>query len=34
MHDLRVVRLGRRRLVPVKELVRWLDENASRPLGN
>jgi hypothetical protein len=34
MHQLRVVRLGRRRLVPVKELVRWLDENASRPLGN
>ena len=34
MHEIRVVRLGRRRLVPVKELVRWLDENASRPLGD
>ena len=33
MHQLRVVRLGRRRLVPVNELVRWLDENANRPLG-
>jgi len=33
MHQIRVVRPGRRRLVPVNELVRWLDENANRPLG-
>jgi excisionase family DNA binding protein len=32
MHDLRIVRLGRRRLIPVDELVRWLDHNASRAL--
>jgi excisionase family DNA binding protein len=34
MHDLRIVRVGRRRLVPIKELVRWLDDNASRALGD
>lgn len=28
--ELRVVRLGRRRLVSVRELERWLDESASR----
>jgi hypothetical protein len=33
MHEIRVVRLGRRRLVPVKELVRSRGENAGRPLG-
>ena len=32
MHQLRIVRLGRRRLIPVDELVRWLDHNASRAL--
>jgi excisionase family DNA binding protein len=29
MHELRVVRRGRRRLIPVGELQRWLDANAS-----
>jgi excisionase family DNA binding protein len=29
MHELRVVRRGRRRLIPVRELERWLDANAS-----
>lgn len=33
MHELRVVRCGRRRLIPVGELERWLDENATRALG-
>ena len=28
MHELRVVRCGRRRLIPVRELERWLDERA------
>jgi excisionase family DNA binding protein len=32
MHELRVVRRGRRRLIPVRELERWLDENAARVL--
>jgi excisionase family DNA binding protein len=26
--DMRIVRLGRRKLVPVTELQRWLDEHA------
>ena len=30
--DLRTVRRGRRRLVPVRELERWLDAEATRPL--
>jgi excisionase family DNA binding protein len=30
MPELRVVRLGRRRLVPVAELHRWLDRSAAR----
>lgn len=30
--DLRVVRVGRRRLIPVAELERWLAEHAERPL--
>jgi excisionase family DNA binding protein len=30
--DLRVIRLGRRILVPVAELERWLAENACLPL--
>lgn len=28
----RLVRLGRLRLVPVRELERWLEDNAARPL--
>jgi excisionase family DNA binding protein len=27
-HELRMVRRGRRRLIPVRELERWLDEQA------
>ena len=30
--ELRIVRRGRRRLVPIKELERWLDDSASRAL--
>ncbi len=26
--DLRIVRVGRRKIVPVRELERWLDEHA------
>ena len=29
MHEPRIVRRGRRRLIPVRELERWLDESAS-----
>ncbi len=29
MHELRIVRCGRRRLIPVRELERWLDEHAN-----
>lgn len=32
MDDLRVVRRGRRRLIPLRELERWLEENALRAL--
>jgi excisionase family DNA binding protein len=32
MPELRIVRRGRRRLIPVRELERWLDENAVRAL--
>ena len=32
MPDLRIVRRGRRRLIPIGELERWLDENASAVL--
>jgi excisionase family DNA binding protein len=32
MDELRIVRRGRRRLIPVRELERWLEENASRVL--
>lgn len=28
-HELRIVRKGRRRLIPVRELERWLEANAS-----
>ena len=30
MHELRIVRRGRRRLIPVPELERWLSANAAR----
>ncbi len=30
--ELRVVRRGRRRLIPLRELERWLEQAASRPL--
>ena len=30
--ELRVVRRGRRRLIPMRELERWLDQNAATPL--
>ena len=33
MHELRIVRRGRRRLIPVDELRRWLDESAARTLA-
>jgi hypothetical protein len=33
MHELRVVYRGRRRLIPVPELERWLSENAVRGGG-
>jgi excisionase family DNA binding protein len=32
--ELRVIRRGRVRLIPVSELQRWLDANASRALGS
>ena len=31
--ELRVIRRGRKRLVPVSELERWTAENAERALG-
>ncbi|MDP2711623.1 MAG: hypothetical protein Q8O56_10425 [Solirubrobacteraceae bacterium] len=31
--DVRIVRRGRRKLVPVVELEAWLDREAERPLG-
>jgi hypothetical protein len=31
--DVRIVRLGRRKLVPVTELQRWLDEHAEKVCG-
>lgn len=30
--ELRIVRRGRRRIIPVRELDRWLEESASRTL--
>lgn len=33
-HELRVVRLGRRLLIPMKELERWLDTEAHRILDD
>ena len=32
MRELRIVRRGRRRLIPLAELSRWLDANAERAL--
>jgi excisionase family DNA binding protein len=32
MPSLRVIRVGRRRLVPLAELEKWTDKNAARPL--
>ena len=34
MPELRIVRRGRRRLVPIRELERWLDREAARPLSD
>jgi excisionase family DNA binding protein len=33
MPELRVVRRGRRRLIPLRELERWLDQSAEPALG-
>ena len=33
MHELRIVRRGRRRLIPLAELARWLERSAERALG-
>jgi excisionase family DNA binding protein len=32
MRELRVVRRGRRLLIPLKEIARWLDANSQRTL--
>lgn len=32
--ELRIVRRGRRRLIPLRELDRWLDEHATTTLRN
>jgi len=32
--ELRIVRRGRRRLVPIRELERWLEESAALTLGS
>jgi excisionase family DNA binding protein len=34
MHELRIVRRGRRRLIPIAELNRWIERNAHRTLGD
>ena len=31
--DVRIVRVGRRRLIPVSELADWVERNAARALG-
>lgn len=33
MPELRIVRRGRRRLIPLRELERWLEANAERAPG-
>lgn len=33
LHELRIVRRGRRRLIPLAELSRWMEVNAQRTLG-
>lgn len=32
MPELRIVRVGRRRLIPTRELERWLEQHATRAL--
>jgi len=34
MHELRIVRRGRRRLIPVRELARWLEASAELTLAS
>ncbi|MHB8659375.1 MAG: helix-turn-helix domain-containing protein [Solirubrobacteraceae bacterium] len=34
LHELKIVRRGRRRLIPLSELQRWIDSNAHRTLGD
>jgi excisionase family DNA binding protein len=33
MPELRIVRRGRRRIIPLAELTRWLEQSAQRTLG-
>lgn len=33
-HELRIVRRGRRRLIPLRELERWLESNAARAVAD
>jgi excisionase family DNA binding protein len=34
LRELKIVRRGRRRLIPLSELQRWIDNNAHRTLGD
>ncbi|MBV8218475.1 MAG: helix-turn-helix domain-containing protein [Solirubrobacterales bacterium] len=34
LHELKIVRRGRRRLIPLAELQRWIEANAHRTLGD
>lgn len=34
MNELRVVRRGRWRLIPIAEITRWMESNAQRTLGD